>query len=266
MSNDSSSDANNPSSLLRNPFCPNPLPAFIQAQAEDWKELMGLKKEQQTKMVQQTLKPPPPPKTNIRQASPSPAPSVGPPPAPAAAATGGQSSEAAKEAPLPTAATGGQSSEADTEKYYLWESQIPPTLMGKSPAFPMQKSFYLWQHFALLTWCKTKEQEKFCKFICNIAFAASSKTPGHLWSEVGFLATLLNSLGIWKKDKSTGNTVISHVENLDIAAVSWAFAFFKKLKNQPFQNVVARMMEQIEQEDTKQLLHSGLQYLYKEWR
>lgn len=296
-SNDSSSDASNPSSeasnpssLLRNPFCPKPIPAFIQAQAEDWKELMAPK----PKTIQQTLpnlvgaggKPPtgrggP----SIRSASASPAPGEvdAPPPAPAAAAPGrqsseapgGQSSEAAKDSAVqsssraevtPEVAAMLASAAADGDEFYkLWGRQIPDKLLKTT--FSMPKALYLWEVFALETWCKLQEQHEFCELICEKAFKCSS-VDRVLWGEVDFLTTLLTSLGILTIQADGLSTVITQVEDLDIAQVAWAFAFYKKLKNQSFELFVKRLMEDImkhHEPGLKKLLDSGFRYLYTKW-
>lgn len=126
------------------------------------------------------------------------------------------------------------------------------------------KFFHLfWELFHVKTWCESKEDKEFCQEILKECFEKSvslGPRDHRFWKVRDFLSTLFTLIGILKD----GKVVTVEEGSVNFDRVSWAFAVFKKLKNQSAPKTIERVLEHLKGDDD--LLQQGLLQLTKLWR
>ena len=122
----------------------------------------------------------------------------------------------------------------------------------------------MWEKYPLLTWAKgNNEKQSIAKAFFTEAF--KSKTYGFL----DFLKMVFKTFGLFSVDDITKETRFVEVEerDVDFNVVSWAFAFFKRLKAHGEPEIVKRFWSAIKAMGSeKELYTQALLHLIKIWR
>ena len=124
----------------------------------------------------------------------------------------------------------------------------------------------MWENYPLLTWCKgNNDKQSIAKAFFTEAFA--NKNYGAL----DFLQMVFKTFGLLVVDDIGMETRFVEVEegDVDFNVVSWAFAFYKRLKAQGDAELVRRFWTAIKgmgSDQMKELYTQALLHLIKIWR
>jgi len=144
------------------------------------------------------------------------------------------------------------------ETSFLFEVQVPEHLYEK-----LGGKFHqlFWEEVHKRQWCLEQKDKDFAQKFLRECFAKSTSINSSnnvLWGERDFLTTLFQLIGILEDGK------VVLVERLNFHAISWAFAVFKKVKDQAPGVLIKRVVEKLLGE--QDLLKQGLLHLTQLWR